>query len=153
VIGHEIGHGFDDQGSRSDGEGKLRDWWTAASARRVREAHRGLVDQFNQYEPVPGVKINGRQNLGENIGDLGGLSVAYAAYRKYVDEKQGGKAPVIDGFTGDQRFFLAWAQVWRNLMTAEAETRRRTLSTRTAPASSAPTASSATSTPGTRRSA
>lgn len=86
----------------------------------------GLVDQFNQYEPVPGVKINGRQNLGENIGDLGGLSVAYAAYRKYVDEKQGGKAPVIHGFTGDQRFFMAWAQVWRNLMT-DAEARRRTL--------------------------
>jgi putative endopeptidase len=75
----------------------------------------------------PGAKINGRQNLGENIGDLGGLTVAWAAYRKYVDEKQGGKAPVIDGYTGDQRFFMAWAQLWRNI-TAEAEERRRILS-------------------------
>jgi endothelin-converting enzyme/putative endopeptidase len=126
VIGHEIGHAFDDQGSRSDGEGKLRNWWTPQARAEFEKRTAGLVDQFNQYEPVPGVKINGRQNLGENIGDLGGLSVAYAAYRKYVDEKQGGKAPVIDGFTGDQRFFMAWAQVWRNLMT-EAEARRRTL--------------------------
>jgi endothelin-converting enzyme/putative endopeptidase len=127
VIGHEIGHGFDDQGSRSDGDGKLRDWWTPASRAEFEKRTAGLVDQFNQYEALPGLKINGRQNLGENIGDLGGLSVAYAAYRTYVKEKQGGKAPVIDGFTGDQRFFLAWAQVWRNI-TSEGETRRRTLS-------------------------
>ena len=76
---------------------------------------------------MPGARINGRQNLGENIGDLGGLSIAYAAYRRYVDEKQGGKAPVIDGFTGDQRFFMSWAQVWRSLVT-ESEERRRLLS-------------------------
>ena len=76
---------------------------------------------------MPGAKINGRQNLGENIGDLGGLSIAYAAYRKYVDDRQGGKAPVIDGFTGDQRFFMSWAQVWRSLVT-ESEERRRLLS-------------------------
>jgi endothelin-converting enzyme/putative endopeptidase len=124
VIGHEIGHAFDDQGSRSDGDGKLRNWWTPKAHAEFEKRTAGLVEQFNQYEPVPGLKINGQQNLGENIGDLGGLSIAYAAYRKYVDEKQGGKAPVIDGFTGDQRFFLAWAQVWRNLMT-EAEERRR----------------------------
>lgn len=127
VIGHEIGHGFDDQGSRSDGDGKLRDWWSPASRAEFEKRTAGLVEQFNQYEPLPGLKINGRQNLGENIGDLGGLSVAYAAYQAYVREKQGGKAPVIDGFTGDQRFFLAWAQVWRNI-TNEGETRRRTLS-------------------------
>jgi endothelin-converting enzyme/putative endopeptidase len=127
VIGHEIGHGFDDQGSRSDGDGKLRDWWSPASRAEFEKRTAGLVDQFNGYEALPGLKINGRQNLGENIGDLGGLSVAYAAYQTYVKEKQGGKAPVIDGFTGDQRFFLAWAQVWRNI-TAEGETRRRTLS-------------------------
>jgi putative endopeptidase len=127
VIGHEIGHGFDDQGSRSDGDGKLRDWWTAASRAEFEKRTAGLVEQFNQYDALPGLKINGRQNLGENIGDLGGLSVAYAAYQTYVKEKQGGKAPVIDGFTGDQRFFLAWAQVWRNI-TSEGETRRRTLS-------------------------
>lgn len=127
VIGHEIGHGFDDQGSRSDGDGKLRDWWSKGSRAEFEKRTAGLVDQYNQYDALPGLKINGRQNLGENIGDLGGLSVAYAAYQTYVKEKQGGKAPVIDGFTGDQRFFLAWAQVWRNI-TAEGETRRRTLS-------------------------
>jgi endothelin-converting enzyme/putative endopeptidase len=127
VIGHEIGHGFDDQGSRSDGDGKLRDWWSKASRAEFEKRTAGLVDQYNQYEVLPGLKINGRQNLGENIGDLGGLSVAYAAYQTYVKEKQGGKAPVIDGYTGDQRFFLAWAQVWRSLIN-EGEIRRRTLS-------------------------
>jgi putative endopeptidase len=127
VIGHEFGHGFDDQGSRSDGDGKLRNWWSDASRAEFEKRTAGLVEQFNGYEALPGLKINGRQNLGENIGDLGGLSVAYAAYRKYVTEKQGGVAPVIDGFTGDQRFFLAWAQLWRNI-TSEGETRRRVLS-------------------------
>jgi putative endopeptidase len=126
VIGHEFGHGFDDQGSRSDGDGKLRDWWTAASRAEFETRTAGLVEQFNGYEALPGLKINGRQNLGENIGDLGGLSVAYAAYQTYVRDKQGGNAPVIDGFTGDQRFFLAWAQLWHNI-TSEGETRRRTL--------------------------
>jgi putative endopeptidase len=127
VIGHEFGHGFDDQGSRSDGDGRVRDWWSAASRAEFEQRTAGLVEQFSQYEPVPGARINGRQNLGENIGDLGGLSIAYAAYRRYVDEKQGGKAPVIGGFTGDQRFFLSWAQVWRSLVT-ESEERRRLLS-------------------------
>lgn len=127
VIGHEIGHAFDDQGSRSDGDGKIRNWWTPAARAEFEKRTAGLVAQFDQFEPVPGVHINGKQNLGENIGDLGGLSVAYAAYRQYVTDKQGGKAPVIDGFTGDQRFFMSWAQLWRNI-TAEAEERRRTLS-------------------------
>ncbi len=127
VIGHEIGHAFDDQGSRSDGDGRLRDWWTPKSRAEFEKRTAGLVGQFDQSEPVPGTRINGRQNLGENIGDLGGLSVAHAAYRKYVADRQGGKAPVIDGFTGDQRFFLAWAQIWRERV-AEAEQRRRVLS-------------------------
>jgi putative endopeptidase len=127
VIGHEIGHAFDDQGSRSDGDGKIRNWWTPATRAEFEKRTGGLVEQYSQYEAVPGVKVNGRQNLGENIGDLGGLTVAYAAYRKFVDEKQGGKAPVIDGFTGDQRFFLAWAQVWHILIT-DAEARQRVLS-------------------------
>lgn len=126
VIGHEIGHAFDDQGSRSDGEGKLRNWWSDASRAEFEKRTAGLVDQFNQYEPLPGVTINGRQNLGENIGDLGGLAVAHAAYRRFVAEKQGGTAPVIDGLTGDQRFFLAWGKLWRNI-TSEGETRRRLL--------------------------
>lgn len=127
VIGHEIGHGFDDQGSRSDGDGKLRDWWTKASRAEFDRRTSGLVDQFDQYEALPGLKINGRQNLGENIGDLGGLSVAYAAYQRFVNEKQGGKAPVIGGFTGDQRFFLSWSQLWRNV-TSESATRQKVLS-------------------------
>ncbi len=127
VIGHEIGHAFDDQGSRSDGDGRLRDWWTPESRAEFEKRTAGLVDQFDQYEPLPGLKINGKQNLGENIGDLGGLSVAHAAYRQYVAEKQGGKAPVIDGYTGDQRFFLSWGQIWRQLI-ADGEQRRRTLS-------------------------
>jgi len=127
VIGHEFGHGFDDQGSRSDGDGKLRNWWSDASRAEFEKRTAGLVNQFDQYEPISGLKINGRQNLGENIGDLGGLSVAYVAYRNYVRDKQGGQAPVIDGLTGDQRFFLAWAQLWRNI-TSEGETRRRLLS-------------------------
>jgi endothelin-converting enzyme/putative endopeptidase len=126
VIGHEFGHAFDDQGSRSDGDGKLRDWWTPASRAEFERRTQGLVDQFNAYEPVPGVRINGRQNLGENIGDLGGLSIAHEAYRRYVADKQGGKAPVLDGFTGDQRFFLAWAQIWRSRV-LPAEERRRVL--------------------------
>jgi endothelin-converting enzyme/putative endopeptidase len=127
VIGHEIGHAFDDQGSRSDGDGRLRDWWTPKSRAEFEKRTAGLVEQFNGYEALPGLKINGKQNLGENIGDLGGLAVAHAAYRQYVADKQGGKAPILDGFTGDQRFFLAWGQIWRELLT-EAETRRRTLS-------------------------
>jgi putative endopeptidase len=127
VIGHEIGHAFDDQGSRSDGNGRLRDWWTPRSRAEFEKRTAGLVEQFDRYEPLPGLRINGRQNLGENIGDLGGLSVAHAAYRKYVADKQGGTAPIIDGFTGDQRFFLAWGQIWRELI-ADAEQRRRLLS-------------------------
>lgn len=127
VIGHEFGHAFDDQGSRSDGDGRLRNWWTAASQAEFQKRTAGLVTQFDAYEVLPGVRINGRQNLGENIGDLGGLSVAYAAYRKYVADKQGGKAPVVGGFTGDQRFFLSWAQIWRTLVT-DGEARRRVLS-------------------------
>ena len=125
--GHEIGHAFDDQGSRSDGDGKLRNWWSPASRTEFERRTASLVTQFDGYEPLPGLRINGRQNFGENIGDLGGLSIAHAAYRKFVADKQGGRAPVIDGFTGDQRFFLAWAQLWRNV-TSEGETRRRTLS-------------------------
>jgi endothelin-converting enzyme/putative endopeptidase len=126
VIGHEFGHAFDDQGSRSDGEGRLRDWWTPAARAEFDRRTAGLVEQFGQYEPVPGTRINGRQNLGENIGDLGGLTIAYEAYRQYVTAKQGGTAPVIDGYSGDQRFFMAWAQLWRSIASPE-QLRRRTL--------------------------
>lgn len=126
VIGHEFGHGFDDQGSRYDGTGKLRDWWTPQSRAEFEKRTANLVAQYDRYEVVPGAFINGRQNLGENIGDLGGASIALDAYQHFVRDKQGGKAPVIDGFTGEQRFFLAWAQLWRNLSSPE-EARRLVL--------------------------
>ena len=127
VIGHEFGHGFDDSGSQSDGDGHLRNWWSETSRAQFEKRTAGLIEQYNQYEPVPGTHINGKQNLGENIGDLGGLSIAYDAYRRYVADKLGGQDKVIDGFTGDQRYFLSWAQVWRNITMPE-ELRRQTLS-------------------------
>ncbi|PWE18822.1 M13 family peptidase [Marinicauda salina] len=116
VIGHEIGHGFDDQGRRFDAEGRIRDWWTEETNERFVERSDELVAQYDQYVPVEGYTVNGRFTLGENIGDLGGMEMAYAAWRDYVEANYpDGEAPVIDGFTGDQRFFLAWAQVWRRL--------------------------------------
>lgn len=127
VICHEIGHAFDDQGSRQDGEGRLRNWWSDASRAEFEKRTAGLVEQYSAYQPLPGLNLNGRQNLGENIGDLGGLAVAHAAYRRFVADNQGGKAPVINGLTGDQRFFLSWGRLWRNVM-VEAETRRRVVS-------------------------
>jgi putative endopeptidase len=110
VIGHEISHGFDDQGRKSDGEGNLREWWTADDERAFEQRADRLVKQFDAYVPVDTLHVNGRQTLGENIGDLSGLAVAYRAYRMSLG---GREAPVIAGFTGDQRFFLGWAQIWR----------------------------------------
>ena len=113
VIGHEMGHGFDDQGSKSDGTGMLRNWWTDEDREAFDELGNALVEQYNQFCPLDDGEtcINGRLTLGENIGDVGGLSLAYRAYKLSLDGKE---APVIDGLTGDQRFFLAWAQVWRS---------------------------------------
>ena len=110
VIGHEIGHGFDDQGRKSDGTGALRDWWQPEDAERFHVKTENLGAQYATYEPVPGFFINPELTMGENIGDLGGLSMAYSAYKLSLG---GEEAPVIDGFTGDQRFFMAWAQVWK----------------------------------------
>jgi len=110
TIGHEIGHGFDDQGRQFDGKGRLRDWWTPASAKSYTDRAQRLVKQFDAYEPIPGVHIKGQLTLGENLGDLGGLEVAYAAYRRYVEKH--GEPPVIDGLTGDQRFFIAYGYSW-----------------------------------------
>lgn len=110
VIGHEISHGFDDQGSKFDGDGNLRNWWTDEDRQRFEERTRKLVAQYNQYEPIPGMHVKGELTLGENIGDLSGLTVAYHAYQRSLNGKP---APVIDGFTGDQRFFLGLAQAWR----------------------------------------
>ena len=110
VIGHEIGHGFDDQGRRFDGDGKLRDWWTQQDEVEFTKRTKLLIDQFNAYSPLPDLHINGALTIGENIGDLGGLSIAYRAWRISL----GGKpSPVIDGLTGDQRYFIGWAQAWR----------------------------------------
>jgi putative endopeptidase len=110
VIGHEISHGFDDQGSRSDGYGNLRNWWTEEDAAAFAERGTRLAEQFSRYCPIDDLCIDGRVALGENIGDLSGLTVAYRAYQR---SRGGQEAPVIDGFTGSQRFFIGWAQIWR----------------------------------------
>ena len=110
VIGHEMGHGFDDQGSKSDYAGVQRNWWTDGDRRRFEDLTKKLGAQYAQFCPLDGQCINPGLTMGENIGDLGGLSMAYAAYRLSLGGKE---APVIDGLTGDQRFFLAWAQVWK----------------------------------------
>ena len=110
VIGHEIGHGFDDQGRRFDGTGALRDWWTPADETEFQKRVKILIDQFNGFSPAPGLKVNGELTLGENIGDLGGLSIAYKAWKISL---KGKPSPVMDGFTGDQRVFMGWAQAWR----------------------------------------
>jgi putative endopeptidase len=109
-IGHEIGHGFDDQGRRFDGDGKLRDWWQPADEVEFQKRAKLLVEQFAAYEPLPGVHVNGELTLGENIGDLGGLSIAFKAWKLSLNGKP---APMIDGLSGEQRFFMGWAQVWR----------------------------------------
>ncbi|HYH99760.1 M13 family metallopeptidase [Hyalangium sp.] len=112
VIGHEFSHGFDDQGSRSDGEGNLRDWWTAEDKKAFEQRTGMLVEQYNAFKPIDAMTVNGKLTLGENIGDLSGLTVAYKAYKLSLEGKE---APTIEGFTGDQRFFFGWAQVWRSL--------------------------------------
>lgn len=117
VIGHEIGHGFDDQGRKFAPDGSLRDWWTKADADAFIAKTKVLVDQYSSFDALPGLKVNGAVSLGENIGDLGGLNMAYQAYRNSL---QGRPAPVIGGLTGEQRFFLSWAQVWRTKIRDEA---------------------------------
>lgn len=112
VIGHELSHGFDDKGSKFDGEGNLRMWWTEQDRSEFERRAKGLIDQYSAYEPLQGNFVNGELTLGENIGDLGGLSVAYEAYQLSLNGKE---APVINGMTGNQRFFLGWAQIWRRL--------------------------------------
>jgi putative endopeptidase len=117
VIGHEMGHGFDDQGAKSDAQGVLRDWWNAADVAAFTNVTDKLVAQYDAFTPLEGINVNGRLTLGENIGDNGGLQVARHAYAISL----GGQAPdTIDGVTGDQRFFLGWAQAWRSLIRDEA---------------------------------
>ncbi|HVJ85566.1 MAG TPA: M13 family metallopeptidase [Caulifigura sp.] len=110
VIGHETGHAFDDQGRKTDANGNLNEWWTAEDASRFKVKAQALVEQYNQFEPLPGLHVNGQLTLGENIGDLTGLYIAYKAYKMSLGGKE---APVIDGLTGDQRFFMGYAQIWR----------------------------------------
>src|SRR5277367_6649346 len=117
VIGHEISHGFDDQGSKFDGKGNLHEWWTADDRKNFTERGDCVVNQFNGYEVESGLHQNGKLVLGESIGDLGGLAIAYAAYEKSIAGK---RPPNIDGFTPEQRFFLGWAQVWGTNQRAEA---------------------------------
>ena len=113
VIGHEISHGFDNLGAEFDAEGRLHNWWSPEDAAHFKAAADKLVKQYDAYEPLPGLHVNGKQTLGENIADVSGLQAAYVAYHKSLGGKD---APVIDGLTGDQRFFLAFAQAWRSKM-------------------------------------
>jgi len=113
VIGHEVSHGFDNLGSEFDAEGRLKNWWTKEDAAHFKAATDKLVAQYNDYEALPGLKLNGEQTLGENIADVAGLQAAYVAYHRSLGGKQ---APVIDGLSGDERFFLAFAQTWRTQM-------------------------------------
>ncbi|WP_299492665.1 M13 family metallopeptidase [uncultured Shewanella sp.] len=110
VIGHEMGHGFDDQGAKFDGQGNMRDWWTEQDLTQFTQRGKALIAQYNGYSIFEGLNVNGQLTLGENIGDLSGLTIAYKAYRQSL---KGEQAPVIDGLTGDQRFFIGFAQVWR----------------------------------------
>ena len=117
VIGHEIGHGFDDQGRKSDGAGNLRDWWTSSDATAFEARTTKLGAQYDAINPIDDLHVNGKLTMGENIGDLSGLAQAYRAYRISLNGKE---APVIDGLTGDQRFFMGYAQIWRTKMRDEA---------------------------------
>jgi len=124
VIGHEISHGFDDQGRQYDGDGNLRDWWSKEDQSKFTDKTVPLINQFDAYQPVPGHHVNGKLCLGETIADLSGLSVAYKAYQLSLNNT---KAPMMDGFTGEQRFFIGWATVWRD-KTRDEELIRRTAS-------------------------
>jgi putative endopeptidase len=116
VIGHEVAHAFDERGRQFDADGSVRDWWTPDDERAFRSRAAGLVRHFSAFSPAPGLHVNGELTLGENIGDLAGLSVAYRAYQASL---RGRPAPVLDGFSGNQRFFFGWARVWRSKMRDE----------------------------------
>ena len=113
VIGHEISHGFDDQGAQYDGDGNLRDWWTKEDHDKFAAKTKALVAEYNAFEAVPGYHVNGELTLGENIADNSGLAIAYKAYKISTKDKP---SPTIDGLTGDQRLYMGFAQVWRSKM-------------------------------------
>jgi putative endopeptidase len=121
VIGHELTHGFDDQGRKFDAEGKLNDWWTAEDAKTFEARAKVLGEQYSKFEPLPGAKVNGELTMGENIADLGGVVIALDAYRASL---KGKPAPVTDGLTGEQRVFLGWAQAWRGKLRDDAVRRQ-----------------------------
>jgi len=121
VIGHEMGHGFDDQGSKFDATGRLRNWWTPTSAQAFAARTARLIAQYDEFEPLPGKRVNGKLTLGENIGDLGGVETAYAAYRRHVARH--GEPVLIGGLTGDQRFFIAYAQMRQGKVREDEERR------------------------------
>jgi putative endopeptidase len=116
VIGHEIGHGFDDAGSTFDGDGVLRDWWTASDKSQFKERTNALVAQYDSFAVFPDLNVNGTFTLGENIGDLGGLSIAMKAYKLSL---KGKPSPTLDGFSGEQRVLIGWAQSWRKIQREE----------------------------------
>jgi len=118
VIGHEISHGFDDQGAQYDGDGNMRNWWTEEDGKRFGEKTKALIAQYAAFSPLEGYNVNGELTLGENIGDNSGLAIAYKAYKISL---KGKPAPVIDGLTGDQRFYMGWGQVWRTKMREPAQ--------------------------------
>lgn len=113
IIGHELTHGFDDQGAQFDADGNLKMWWSDADFKNFKNKTKLIIDQFNSYKAIDTLHVNGELTQGENIADLGGLTMAYYAYKRTLDGK---KSPVMDGFTGEQRFFISWAQGWKTLM-------------------------------------
>jgi predicted metalloendopeptidase len=119
VIGHEMTHGFDDQGRQYDAVGNLRDWWSKESAEEYDKRRKAVVDQYSEYEPLPGMHVNGELTQGENIADIGGVKIAYAALQKALDKNPEGRNKKIDGFTPEQRFFLGFAQIWRSVQRDE----------------------------------
>jgi predicted metalloendopeptidase len=118
VIGHEISHGFDDSGARYNADGNLVDWWTAEDLKQFSALTGALASQYSALEPLPGTHVDGNFTLGENIGDLGGINAAYDGLQLYLNENK--NIPLIDGYTPDQRFFIAWATIWRSKMRDEA---------------------------------
>jgi predicted metalloendopeptidase len=118
VIGHEISHGFDDQGAQFDANGNMVNWWTEEDLQQFNQRGEQLIAQFDAFEPLPGLHVNGKLTLGENIGDLGGINLAWDALQKHFEIH--GKTETIDGYTPDQRFFMSWGTIWRTKYRDEA---------------------------------
>ena len=146
VIGHEISHGFDDQGSKYDGKGVFQDWWTKEDRANFDAKTAALVKQYDAFEPLPGLHVIGANTLGENIADNAGIAIALKAYHISLNGKP---APVIDGLTGDQRFYLSFGQIWRTKHARQRRCAPRPCRTSTARRNSASSAPPATRTNGT----